>query len=327
MLAGREGTATALALDFGGTKLAVGLADVSSGEWISVQRCPTPGDGRTSIERICALADEAALRARLAGHGGPVAGVGVSFGGHVDAAAGVVRRSMQVPGWNDTPLAAILRDRYEAPVELCNDGTAGAVGEWAAGAGRGLSNVVYLTVSTGVGGGLVLDGRPYEGTAGFAAEMGHLAVRTGTEVCACGLTGCLETVAAGPSLARRAAERIAAGEPSVLAGYELPLRGLDVSVAARAGDRLAIEVLDGAGSAVAEVVSALIITLDPQAVLVGGGVAHAAAPFWDALRRSIRTPASADRWVRIGPAEHIDDAPLIGARATGLRLARNGSGG
>lgn len=315
------GPGTVLALDVGGTKLAVGIADATSGEWLALRRGPTPPDGVAGLAALCSLADEVVRQATDEG-AGQVRGIGVSFGGHVDSATGVVRRSVQVPGWEDVPLSALLADRFGARTELCNDGTAGAVGEWADGAGRGLSNLVYLTVSTGVGGGLVLDGRPYEGTAGFAAELGHLPVREGDETCACGLSACLETVAAGPALARAAAARLAAGEESVLATLDGPLDGIAVSAAALEGDRLAREVLERAGRAVAEVVSTLVIALDPQAVLVGGGVAHAAPPFWDAFRASIRTPATDDRWVRIGAAQHIDDAPLIGARAIGLRLAR-----
>lgn len=319
---GGRARGTALAFDFGGTKLAVGLVDVETGDWISVRRRPTPGDATSSIEAVSALAEQMLTAGGALTSRQPVRSLGVSFGGHIDSATGVVRRSLQISGWEDVHLSKILRQRFGAPVEICNDGTAGAIGEWAAGAGRGLNNLVYLTVSTGVGGGLILDDQPYEGTAGFAAEFGHVSVEEDGAVCTCGLTGCLETVAAGPSLARRATQRIANGERSCLAGQAEPLTGLDVSEAAIAGDGLAIEVLAAAGRAVARVVSTLVIVLDPQAVLLGGGVAHAPDPFWTAFRSSIRTPTGDDRGFSVGPAEHIDDAPLLGARAIALKIAR-----
>lgn len=306
-----------IALDFGGTKLAAGIAD-REGQWIDIRRRPTPGDAHTSIDLIRDMISGMLEEYELT----PCA-IGVSFGGHVDTTTGVVRRSMQVPGWDNVPLGRILNEAFNAPTTIYNDATGGAIGEWAAGAGKGLSDLAYITISTGVGGGLILNGEPYEGATGFAGEFGHLPVQNASGLCTCGLRGCLESEASGPAIARKAQALIDRGEPSLLNFDGATLTAETVSFAAGRRDPVAVRVLQEAGRAIGQIVSILVIALDVQAVIIGGGVAHAAEPLWTSLRDSVVAPLRMDRWVRVGPAKHIDEAPLYGARAIALELAQD----
>lgn len=309
-------TESVLALDFGGTKLAVGVADARTGDWVKIERTATPSNAAASLAAISAIAQRQIREADAR-----VLAIGVSFGGHVDSKAGTVRRSMQVPGWEGVPLARILSDQFDAPTHVVNDGTAGALGEWRFGAGRACSDVVYITVSTGVGGGLVLDGRPYDGSTGLAAEFGHLPIAGSTAPCTCGSLGCAEAVASGPAIAAAAVRRMEAGESSSLSEIDGPITARDVSDHARQGDRVARAVLADAGSAVGKIASNLVTCFDPQAVIVGGGVARAAEPFWSSLRSAFDGPLREERWVKVSPADHIDEAPLYGALSLALSSA------
>ena len=223
-----------LALDIGGTWL---RADIDG----RVVQARTPENGRDALAATLELAGDAAVDA-----------VGVSFGGRVHGDEVV---SLHVPGWEEAGLADALRERYGPSVTIANDANAGAVGEWDA-AGRPDGPVAYVTVSTGVGAGIVVDGRILEGSTGLAGEIGHLVVDPDGEPCACGKRGCVETLASGPALARHG----------------------DYAVAARA---LGIAV------------DALRAVVDPAFVAIGGGVATA-PQLWEALgvgaRRAKSTP-------------------------------------
>jgi glucokinase len=302
-----------LALDFGGTKLAAALFDRHSLLLLRKLEAATPPDARAGLTLALELADSLLSEERV-----PSSAVGVSFGGHVNPSTGVIRKSVHIPGWQNVQLSQILAERFAVPVTVINDGTAGAAGEWATGAGRGMSNLVYLTVSTGVGGGLILGRQPYEGASGLAAEFGHLAVPGGTEECACGLVGCLETVAAGPGIARAAARSLAAGEATSLSGS--PLTARDVAHHAEMGDALAIRVLQGAGRAVGTVAGYISASVDPEAIIIGGGVSQSGHIFWDAIQAALNVPFPDERSVPVIPAQHLRDAPLRGAAALARAL-------
>jgi glucokinase len=318
MTAMRDGI---IALDFGGTKLAAGIAD-RDGQWVDVQRRPTPADAHTSIDVMRDM-----ISGMVREHHMTPGAIGVSFGGHVDTTTGVVRRSMQVPGWDNVPLGRILSEAFNAPTTIYDDATGGAIGEWAAGAGKGLSDLAYITISTGVGGGLILNGEPYEGATGFAGEFGHLPVQNASGLCTCGLRGCLESEASGPAIARKAQALLDRGERSILRSDGATVTAEAVSFAAARDDAVAVRVLEDAGRAIGLFVSILVIALEVQAVIIGGGVAHAAEPLWTSLRDAVVAPLRMDRWVRVGPAKHIDEAPLYGARAVALEIAHGGGAG
>ena len=189
-----------LALDFGGTKLSAAVInDVPTNErprWLEVRREFTPGGADATYE----LAAMLRLARELLGGRMPAA-VGVSFGGPVDFSSGTVRLSHHVAGWENFPLQARLRETFGAPAAVDNDANVAALGEHRFGAGRGVADLMYVTVSTGVGGGWVLGGRPWRGHDGMAGEIGHTVVDPAGPLCLCGKRGCVERLASGPYMA------------------------------------------------------------------------------------------------------------------------------
>lgn len=314
---------TLLALDFGGTKLTVGLARAGEPRWLARAQVPSPpgADASSDRGRILALA-----RRLLDEAGMPAAAVGASFGGPVDTARGHVLLSHHVPGWEDFPLAAWLQREFGVPAAVDNDANLGALGEWRYGAGQGCVSLLYVTVSTGVGGGWVLEGRVYHGADSLAGEIGHMTVQPGGPLCTCGRRGCLEALAAGPAIARRARERLHADPQAGALLRELVQGDVDavtareVSQAAEAGDPLAREVLEEAAHALGMGLGAAIVLMNPQRVVVGGGVAKAGARYFAAVREAARAHVLLGMTVDIVPAALGDDAPLWGAAALAEQL-------
>jgi glucokinase len=209
-----------------------------------------------------------------------LAGVGCGCGGPMIWPEGVVS-PLNIPAWRDFPLRARLTEEFgRLPVAVHNDAVALVVGEHWLGSAAGYQNVLGLTVSTGVGGGLVLDGRLFHGSTGNAGHIGHMTVEPGGPVCGCGARGCLEAIASGPNAVRRA----------LVDGWSPPL-GMDADgrtlvQTALNGNRIAMRALDHAGSAVGTALASCASLLDLQIVTVAGGFSLAGELFWDALRRS-----------------------------------------
>lgn len=316
-----------LALDFGGTKLAAGLVNWRTGEVLRQARCATAGSrgARGQIADMLGLVER---ELGLAGAGlAALDAVGVSFGGPVDTARGIVLQSHHVEGWEGLPLLAELEATFHRPVHLENDANAVALGEYRYGAGRGARTVVYITVSTGIGGGIVLDGQLWRGSHGVAGEVGHMVVRPGGPVCTCGNRGCLESLASGPSIARRAREALAAGgggggsrtAPTVLAiaGSEADITAEHVFRAARAGDPLAAQVVAAVAEDLGLAIAMLASIVDPERVILGGGVAKAGEQLLAPVRAAFARhafPLLAER-VSIVQAAAIDEGGLLGAAA------------
>ena len=345
-----------LALDFGGTKLAAGLVNWRTGEVLRQARCATVGSrgARGQIADMLGLVEG---ELGLAGAGRPaIDAVGVSFGGPVDTGRGIVLQSHHVEGWEGLPLAAELGATFHCPVYLENDANAVALGEYRYGAGRGARTVVYITVSTGIGGGIVLEGELWRGSHGVAGEVGHMVVRPGGPLCTCGNRGCLESLASGPSIARRAREAIAAGGGSrtaptddsratdgggsqtaptddsctagrggsrtaptivAIAGSEEAITAEHVFRAARAGDPLAAQVVASAAEDLGLAIAMLASIVDPERVILGGGVAKAGEQLLAPVRAAFARhafPLLAGR-VAIVQAAAIDEGGLLGAAA------------
>src|SRR5690348_4065 len=187
-----------LALDVGGTKLAAGVVD-RDGTVRSRRVAPSRVEEGPAamIARHLELGREAVAASGLPWS--EIAAVGIACGGPLDPRAGIIQSPLSLPGWDDLPLVRIVSEALDRPAVVDNDATAGALAEWWYGAGRerGAQNLVYLTISTGVGGGLVLDGRVYRGAAWNAGELGHLTVDFRGRRCACGRRGCIEAYASG----------------------------------------------------------------------------------------------------------------------------------
>jgi glucokinase len=216
---------------------------------------------------------------------GSVAAVGVGVPGRVDPVAGTVSQAVNL-GWQDLPLGPRLAHALGVPVALENDVRAGALGLRERRVLGDVDHFAYLSVGTGIAAGIVLDGALRRGPRGMAGEIGHVVVDVNGPACPCGLRGCLETLAAGPAVARRAAEALAGDGRSMLAAVT-PLRASDVYQAAAAGDALALRVADEVAAFLARAVHLLVMTYDVEVVAVGGGLARAHEAFLDPLLRAL----------------------------------------
>ncbi|MDR7486568.1 MAG: ROK family protein [Armatimonadota bacterium] len=305
-----------IGVDLGGTKILTALVD-EGGRVLGRARIPTPASGPdTDIEAIVQSVRTVVARSGVDLRA--VAGMGVGAPGPLDPATGVVFEPPNLPGWKDVPLAERLADRLGLRIYVENDANAAALGERWVGAGAGVDDLVYITVSTGVGGGLIVRGQLYHGVSGTAGEVGHMVIDPRGPRCHCGRTGCLEQLASGTAIAREARAALAAGRPSVLA--HLPageLSAEDVARAARDGDPLAREVFAHAAAALGTGVANLVNLLNPAMVVIGGGVARAGDLLLAPVRRIVQEeafdrPAAA---VRIVPAALGDDVGAVGAAA------------
>jgi glucokinase len=305
-----------LALDFGGTKHTAGVVGKGESAWRKHKRvfAPKHANAPSDLATMSALAREL-----LEGHK-PDA-IGVSFGGPVDALTGTVRLSHHVPGWENIPLRQVLMQEFGAPTCVDNDANAAAWGEYHYGAGKGLGSFMYITVSTGVGGGWVLDGKTWRGVDGMAVEIGHIVVDPHGPLCLCGKRGCVERFASGPYIAERAREWL---EEQPRRGQVLRRMANDsleaitaqmVSAAAAEGDELAWDVLHVAAWALGIAIGNIVNVINPSCFILGGGVTKSGDRFWQVLRRIAHETALPQMNFDIVPAALGDDAPLWGAVA------------
>jgi glucokinase len=316
----------ALGLDVGGTKLAAGVVDAEGAVHSFVLQPTRTEDGHTAVlERLFRLGERA-----VAESGVPwerVDRVGIGCGGPLDAERGVVLGPPHLPGWLDVPVTALAKLAYGRPAVLENDATAAAAAEHRYGAGAGTRNMVYLTVSTGVGGGIVIEGALYRGSMGNGGELGHVTVDVDGRPChGCGRLGCLEAYVSGTSIAERAREALAeATEPSVLAALDEPTAA-DVAAAALAGDALAAAVWDATTTALACGVTSIVNLFEPEAVVLGGGVTRSGEQLLAPVRETVRTSAMgpAGRGATVVLSALGDRAGVVGAAA--IAFDRVGTG-
>lgn len=290
-----------LGLDIGGTKLAVGVVTPDGATHGFIVE-PTPkGDWRVAVRQLFDMGRRAIARAGL---DEPVRAVGIGCGGPLDAPAGVLECPPHLPGWVDVPIGRLAAEEFDVPAVLQNDATAAALAEYRFGAGRGTRTMLYLTVSTGIGGGAVVDGSLLRGAAGNGGEFGHVTVHRGGRLCSCGRRGCIEAYASGTSIAERAREALTRGASSSLRSLER-LTAADVSAAAAAGDPIAravwTETVDLLGTAVTDLVN----VFEPDLVVLGGGVTRAGATLLDPIRDQVAREA-------MGPAGGAARVALAG---------------
>lgn len=302
-----------LAFDFGGTKLSAAVINRDAlgderPQWPALRREFTPADTDAAYELAAMLR---LARELLAGRS--PAAVGVSFGGPVDFPRGLVRLSHHVRGWENVPLRDLVAHEFGCPAFVDNDANVAALGEHRFGAGRGVNDLMYITVSTGVGGGWILGGRPWRGHAGMAGEIGHTVVDPAGPLCLCGKRGCVERLASGPYMAADWEEgRGGKGEREKGSGG---VTGKDVAVAAAAGDPVAKEILLRGARALGMGIGNAANLVNPQRFILGGGVTKAGAIWWGEVRRAARAAALPEVAFDVVPAMLGDDAPLWGAVA------------
>ena len=301
-----------LCIDIGGTKIAAGLADPSGGlVHTTIRRTPAAASAEQVWAAVAATITEV-LRAA----DGPVRAVGIAAAGPIDLASGSVS-PINIPYWQGFP----LRDRVATavpgvPVQLGGDGVCMALGEHWLGAGRGARFLLGMVVSTGVGGGLVLDGAPYAGRTGNAGHVGHVVVEQEGEPCTCGGHGCVETVAAGPSMVRWARANGWTAPPD--AGAK------ELADAAAGGDALALAAFRRGTTALARTIASVAAVCDLDLVVIGGGVAQSGPLLFEPLRTALADYARLDflAGLRVVPAELGAEAGLVGAaRLAGVKRA------
>jgi glucokinase len=247
-----------------------------------------------------------------------VTGLGVCVAGPVDPYAGIVLEASTMVGWQNVPLRALLAARTGVAVTLANDGNAAALGEWRFGSGQGCRHFVYVTVSTGIGGGVIVDGRLLLGRKGIAGEIGHMIVDPDGPLCNCGAHGCWEAFAAGTALATTAQAAQTAAPDSLLHQWaqERPLAAKDVIDAARLDDVLARRLVYDEGVWLGIGMTGLLHLYSPERIAVGGGLSNALSLFLPQIEHAIQTRAMPPfREVLIVPAALGDNAGVIGAGA------------
>ncbi len=314
-------------IDLGGTQLRVAVAD-GRGRLRAVVRRPTNAhEGREHVidALVTSVADvltEASVKAAS------VRALGIGMPGPLDPARGLVISPGNLPGFINVPLNRILTRRTGIRSYLHHDAHLAALAEHRHGAAKGSRNIIYVTVSTGIGAGLILDGRLYSGAGGIAGEVGHIVVQPGGPPCSCGNYGCVEALASGTAIAREARVLGARDPQSVLRSFELP-SAADVVRAARQGDKLAVQILEAAGTALGIAIGTLVNLFNPDLIVLGGSVINAGRLLLAPTHRSMEASSwkAARRGLRIVKPALGADVGLIGAVEYARLRAKNAGTG
>ncbi len=308
-----------LAVDLGGTQIRAALCAPAGQILRRVARPTKAHDGLDVVlDRLCRTIAEAL-------EGTPteqVAAIGIGAPGPLNPATGILMHAPNLPGWDNVPLRTLISQHFGLPAYLGNDANLAALAEHTYGAGRGVRDMIYLTISTGIGSGIIVDGRLLLGANGVAAEAGHMIVKPNGPLCGCGNRGCLEQMAAGPAIARDVITRIEKGEKSKIINkmVEGDLTKVDTRVlneAAHAGDKLAINAFARAGRYLGIGIVNLLHLFNPRTVVLGGSVTKAGALLFDPMNETIRMLAGSFYLdgLAIAPAALGDDVGLLGAVA------------
>ena len=313
-------TRAAIGVDIGGTNVKLGLVSQKGEVLLHDLFLTNDHSGRKELlkqlaARIEILKKEAKFRKLT------LAGVGIGAPGPVDVERGFVYFFPNIPGWRNTPLKKILQDKTRLPIFVDNDANVMAWAEYCFGAGRGSQNMIALTLGTGLGGGIVMNGKLFHGRHYSAAEMGHMVIDPNGPLCGCGNRGCVETFVGNGYFVKDVREHLQAGGHSILnewvtkEGRELTPQL--VQEAARLGDKLSQGQWKKTGEYLGTALAGLVNVLNPERIVLGGGMARAGAPIFAPVRAAIKKKAFpiAARFVKVLPAELGYDAGLIGAAA------------
>mgnify|MGYP001163345546 CR=1 FL=1 len=298
-----------VAIDIGGTQLRAGLYPVDSAQPILTKKITTRGK-ENAVERLIALITDL-----WPGEGYTVRGIGAAAPGPLDAKTGVIYKAPNIPAWKNLPLRQILQDQFQVPVALGNDANLAALGEWRFGAGQGHHDLLYFTISTGIGGGVISDDHLLLGQRGLAAELGHVTIMDGGPMCGCGQRGHLEAISSGTGIANYVNEQLGLGRTSSLPGGA-PVSTRQVAEAAAAGDALCIEALQRAGHYMGAAIANYLHIFNPTIVILGGGVTQSGPVFFEPLHASLKSHILSDMYLQdlvITTASLGDDAGLMGA--------------
>ncbi|MGG0813831.1 ROK family glucokinase [Paenibacillus alvei] len=307
-------------VDLGGTAIKVGICN-AEGKLLHTFEGPTevakgPDTVMDNIEKYVRLIVEQSPY-----DWSQVAGVGAGVAGFTNVKEGIIILAPNV-GFKDVPIRSILEERLGKPVKIDNDANVAALGEVWSGAGKGIDHCVCYTLGTGVGGGIIINGRIVQGFSGLAGELGHMAVIPDLEAiqCGCGKMGCLETVSSATGIIRMANDAVERGDRTSLSLVE-SITAKDVFDAAKAGDEVAVRIVSRAAYYLGKAMAAVAVTLNPERFIIGGGVSKAGEFLFEQIRETFMklTPDPVTRGVSIVPAELGNDAGMIGAAGLFLR--------
>jgi len=314
----KSGYEPILTIDLGGTNIKAALV-TPEGElehFCSYATLAAKGPARL-IERIVNVVEDMVTKNKL--ELDKMQGIAIAAAGILDIKNGIVTSSPNLPGWRNIHLREILSDKLGVKIHLINDASAAALGEHRLGAGKGLKNLVYLTVSTGIGGGIIINNELYIGTDGCAGELGHMIVETDGPTCKCGSSGCLEVMASGTALANETMARIRNGEKSqvmdIVDGVIENITAEKVALAARRGDPLACDAVNRAAFYLGIGMSNIINIFNPEMIIIGGGMSKMGEMLLRPARKVVREKALKfpARNTRIVRARLGDNAGTIGA--------------
>lgn len=306
---------TYIAVDVGGTKIRVALYPEEGLTPIQQERVSTRGPKGTALERLAETIQ------KLWPAGGEVAAIGVAAPGPIDPGLGIIYAAPNISGWINLPLAERLREQFQVPVFLGNDANLAGLAEWHYGAGRGHHDLLYLTISTGIGGGVICKDRLLLGACGLAGELGHIMILPDGPICGCGKRGHLEALASGTAIARYTTEELARGRVSSLAGHAAPT-AREISQAAAAGDGLALEAYARAGRYLGMGIATFLHIFNPSIVILGGGVSLSGPQFFESMQEEIQRHVISPAYLNhltITYSALKDDSGLLGALALARR--------
>lgn len=306
-----------IAVDIGGTQLRAGLYLSGSINPVHLEKVSTQYSDESPIDRLILLIDS------IWPEDIEISSIGVAAPGPVNPYKGIIYTAPNIPGWENLPLVNHLYDQFKVPVFLGNDANLAALGEWQYGAGQGHSNLIYITVSTGIGGGVIAENHPLLGDKGLAAEIGHITVLPDGPLCSCGHPGHLEALASGTAIARWFSEAIANGEFSILSGIQ-NVTSREIAEAANKGDKLSLAAFNHAGTYLGLGILNLLHIFNPSIVIIGGGVSHSEKLLMEPVKSTLNRQVISSKYLddlTITSPNLGDEAGLVGA----LVLARSQS--
>ncbi len=319
-----------IGVDLGGTNIVAGALSHDGSEVIAMRSEPTRADQGADavIDRMVRIIDTviAETIAHTGARRADVTGIGVGAPGPLERERGIVVTTPNL-GWTNFPLRDVIAERTGIPVRIDNDANCATLGEWWLGAARGANNVIGMTIGTGIGGGIILDGKLYHGASDVAGEIGHTTIDLTGRRCKCGNYGCLEAYASGPSIADRAREAVAGDDDSLLqrmvGGHLERLTAATVYEAAKLGDEVAIDVVRETARFLGTGIANLLNIFNPDVVVMAGGVTQAGDALFEPMRKEVKKRAfrPAVEACRIVPGSLPGSAGVVGAVAAFLQQA------
>ena len=317
----------AVGVDIGGTNMSVAVIRHTDGHILAKETIETlPANGpENGIQRLCDLIRNTVQNANVLWES--IAGIGVGCTGPLDLERGLIQNPFTLPTWDDLPIVDRLKEAFQKPILLLNDAQAAALGEHQIGAGRGTLDMVYITVSTGIGGGLILNGHLYRGHQFLAGEVGHHSLNYEGIPCYCGRRGCWEMYASGTAVAKSAQERMTPESVlwQLVHGQPETITARIVSEAAQQGDPLALDIFHETGTYLGIGILNLFNILAPEIFVLGGGLMQSHTLLWEAIYEAVRQQhyAVSEDQIRIVPAQLGLNAGVIGVAYGLIRHLQN----